>query len=126
MGYTTPDWPAVSPWATAVGGTSLGVGSSNQRLFETYWGTDRLIQNADFDIQRPGQEHLAFGYGVHRCLGAPLARMEAAIALPAIFDRFPDLELAVPTEELVPIEGFISGGYRTLPVRLTPVSEQGS
>lgn len=81
---------------------------------------------ADFDIQRPGQEHLAFGYGVHRCLGAPLARMEAQIALPALFDRFPDLELAVSTEELVPIEGFISGGYRTLPVRLTPASEQGS
>lgn len=81
---------------------------------------------ADFDIQRPGQEHLAFGYGVHHCLGAPLARLEARTALPALFDRFPDLELAVPTEELVPIEGFISGGYRTLPVRLRPASASPS
>ncbi|MFG2137445.1 cytochrome P450 [Streptomyces sp. NPDC048650] len=78
---------------------------------------------AEFNIQRAGQDHLSFGYGVHHCLGAPLARMEARIALPALFERFPDLQLAVPTEELVPIEGFISGGYRTLPVRLTPASD---
>ncbi|MEU9111420.1 cytochrome P450 [Streptomyces sp. NPDC048483] len=81
---------------------------------------------AEFDIQRPGQEHLAFGHGVHHCLGAPLARMEARIALPALFDRFPDLELAVPSEDLVPIEGFISGGYRTLPVRLTSATASAS
>jgi subtilase family serine protease len=43
MGYRTADWPASSPWVTAVGGTSLGVGASNQRLFETYWGTDKYL-----------------------------------------------------------------------------------
>jgi subtilase family serine protease len=37
----TPDWPAVSPWVTAAGGTSLAVGPSNSYLFETYWGTKR-------------------------------------------------------------------------------------
>jgi subtilase family serine protease len=41
MGYRTADWPASSPWVTAVGGTSLGVDANNRRVFETYWGTDK-------------------------------------------------------------------------------------
>ncbi|MFJ6789948.1 cytochrome P450 family protein [Streptomyces angustmyceticus] len=73
-----------------------------------------------FDIRRPRPEHLAFGHGVHHCLGAPLARMEARIALPALFARFPGLRPASPGEELEPTSGFISGGLRSLPVRLTP------
>ncbi|TSB31797.1 cytochrome P450 family protein [Streptomyces benahoarensis] len=72
-----------------------------------------------FDIRRADPEHLTFGHGVHRCLGSPLARMEARIALPALFARFPDLEFAVPTEKLEPSGGFIVDGFRTLPVRLT-------
>jgi cytochrome P450 len=71
-----------------------------------------------FDVTRLGKEHLAFGHGVHFCLGAPLGRMEARIVLPALFERFPDLELAVPDEELSPVESFISNGHRSLPVRL--------
>ncbi|MFI0905369.1 cytochrome P450 [Streptomyces sioyaensis] len=74
---------------------------------------------ADFDIRRTDPEHLAFGHGVHHCLGAPLARMEARIALPALFARFPDIQLAVPAGELEATDGFISGGLRSLPVRLT-------
>ncbi len=78
-------------------------------------------ESADgFDVRRTRQEHLAFGHGVHHCLGAPLARMEARIALPALFARFPGMRLAVPPEELAPTDGFISGGLRSLPVRLTP------
>ncbi|MFI7098790.1 cytochrome P450 [Streptomyces sp. NPDC050161] len=74
---------------------------------------------AGFDILRPNVEHLSFGYGVHRCLGSPLARMEARVALPALFDRFPDLEFAVPPATLEPSGGFIVCGYRTLPIHLT-------
>ncbi|WP_107080157.1 cytochrome P450 [Streptomyces sp. NBRC 109706] len=69
-----------------------------------------------FDITRVNKEHLAFGHGAHFCLGAPLARAEAAIALPALFDRFPDLRLAVPAEELHPTPSMISNGHQTLPV----------
>ena len=48
----------------------------------------------------PAGAHLAFGHGVHRCVGAELARMELRIVLPALFRRFPDLALAVPEERL--------------------------
>ncbi|MFI7095330.1 cytochrome P450 [Streptomyces lydicus] len=74
----------------------------------------------EFNIRRPDVEHLSFGHGVHHCLGAPLARMETRIALPALFDRFPDLQLGVPAEELAPSNGFITSGLRSLPIRLTP------
>lgn len=73
----------------------------------------------EFTLTRPNVEHLSFGHGVHHCLGAPLARMEARIALPALFDRFPDLQLAVPEDELVPSAGFITGGLASMPIRLT-------
>ena len=71
-----------------------------------------------FDATRAGHEHLAFGYGTHMCLGAPLARLEADVALPMLFERFPDLTLAVPAEELVAIPSFISNGHERLPVHL--------
>ncbi|MFI8852555.1 cytochrome P450 [Streptomyces sp. NPDC053499] len=72
---------------------------------------------AEFDILRPGGEHLSFGHGVHFCLGAPLARMEARIALSGLFDRFPKLSLAVPAEELAQVPSAIAFGYAKLPVR---------
>jgi len=69
-GYMTPDWPASSPWATAVGGTSLGVGAANNRLFETYWGTDRYIVNADGSRTGPTWLY-GGGGGISRLFGAP-------------------------------------------------------
>ncbi len=54
-----------------------------------------------FDPARvPTSGHLAFGHGIHRCIGAELARMELRIVLPALLRRFPDLALAVPPEQL--------------------------
>jgi cytochrome P450 len=54
-----------------------------------------------FDPVRPAAgSHLAFGHGLHRCVGAELARMELRIVFPALFRRFPDLALAVPEEDL--------------------------
>jgi cytochrome P450 len=47
----------------------------------------------DFDITRPDPRHVSFGGGSHYCPGAPLARLEATIALTEIVTRFPDLEL---------------------------------
>jgi cytochrome P450 len=73
---------------------------------------------ATFDITRADKEHLSFGHGVHFCLGAPLARLEASIALPALFERFPDLALAVPPGEVPPLGTFLINGLAELPVRL--------
>ncbi|WP_200305715.1 cytochrome P450 family protein [Streptomyces adelaidensis] len=52
------------------------------------------------DLTRRPTGHLAFGHGIHRCLGAPLARAEAELALGALISRFPDARLAVSTEQL--------------------------
>lgn len=52
------------------------------------------------DIGRGAPGHLAFGHGVHHCLGAPLARMEMRIAFPALLQRFPTLALAEPYDEV--------------------------
>ncbi|GAB4588058.1 cytochrome P450 family protein [Nocardia sp. IFM 10818] len=85
-------------------------------------GRDPKIHGAtadNFDVTRVNKEHVAFGHGAHHCIGAPLARMEASIALPALFNRFPDLHLAVDPADVPPVIGFISNGHRDLPVRLT-------
>jgi cytochrome P450 len=72
----------------------------------------------EFDATRAVDEHLAFGIGVHRCIGAPLARMEALTALPALFDRHPGLTLAADPEELRQVPSFIAFGWQEIPVRL--------
>ncbi|MEW9555600.1 cytochrome P450 [Nonomuraea sp. NPDC050783] len=71
-----------------------------------------------YDIDRRDRQHLAFGHGMHFCLGAPLARLEAGIALPALFARFPDLALARPAGSLPPQPSFIVDDVRDLPVIL--------
>jgi 2-hydroxy-5-methyl-1-naphthoate 7-hydroxylase len=72
----------------------------------------------EFDITRKAERHLAFGGGPHVCLGAHLARLEALVALPALFERYPDLSLAVPAAELPPVPSFFSNSAASLPVRL--------
>jgi cytochrome P450 len=59
------------------------------------------IENPEtLDVRRGAMGHLAFGHGVHHCLGAPLARMEMRIAFPALLRRFPTLHLAEPFDEV--------------------------
>ncbi|MFG2829027.1 cytochrome P450 [Streptomyces sp. NPDC048434] len=69
--------------------------------------------------RRPAARHLSFGHGPHYCLGAPLARLEATVALEALFTRYPALDLAVPDAELPPHPSFIGNSTHVLPVRLT-------
>ncbi|GII82317.1 cytochrome P450 [Sphaerisporangium siamense] len=52
------------------------------------------------DLRRQDGGHLAFGHGIHQCLGQQLARVEMRVAFPALFNRFPTLRLAVPAEEV--------------------------
>lgn len=53
-----------------------------------------------FDVTRTPNRHISFGHGPHVCPGAALSRLEAGVALPALYARFPELRLAVPREEL--------------------------
>jgi cytochrome P450 len=71
------------------------------------------------DLGRDFGGHVAFGHGIHYCLGAPLARMEAEVALGALLTRFPAMSLAVPPEELRWRPVSLMNGLDSLPVRLT-------
>ena len=70
------------------------------------------------DIDRSGVRHLAFGHGIHHCLGAPLARLEGHIALGTLLRRFPQLRLAVADDELRwgHGDGLVLRGLSELPV----------
>ena len=68
----------------------------------------------EFLVDRAPNNHLAFGVGVHFCLGAPLARMELAESVPALFETFPDLELAGEPESR---GTFVLRGFRSVAVR---------
>jgi cytochrome P450 len=70
------------------------------------------------DLGRDTSGHVAFGHGIHYCLGAPLARMEAEVALGALFARFPEISLAVPPQELRWRPVSLMNGLESLPVRL--------
>ncbi|MGV9722197.1 cytochrome P450 family protein [Nocardia beijingensis] len=73
----------------------------------------------DFDVSRPTvNRHLAFGYGPHICPGAALARLEAGIALPALFARFPDLRFAVPVEQIRNLPVLTQNDLEAFPVYL--------
>ena len=61
---------------------------------------DQFAQPDEVDITRPDNRHLAFGFGVHYCVGAPLARMEGQIAINTLVQRLPNLRLTVPADEL--------------------------
>ncbi|MGW8943674.1 cytochrome P450 family protein [Streptomyces koyangensis] len=71
-----------------------------------------------FDAGRLSKEHLAFGHGVHFCVGAPLARLEVEVCLRLLFTRFPGLALDLPAGGLPPFPSLISNGHQCLPVWL--------
>src|SRR5690606_14274028 len=72
----------------------------------------------DLDLGRQPNRHLTFAFGAHYCLGNQLARLEARIAIPALFERFPDIRVAVPHDQLAFKPTQSLRGYRHLPVRL--------
>jgi cytochrome P450 len=79
----------------------------------------RVFPDADrFDITRSSRDHLSFAFGPHFCLGAPIARAELRIFFETLIRRFPDVELAVPREQLArnPHRGL--RGLVSLPLRL--------
>jgi cytochrome P450 len=97
-----------------IGGTVVEKGNIAVALIAAANRDPAHFENPDvFDIRRGASSHIAFGFGIHHCLGAPLARLEGRIALSALFARFPNLELA---GEAVFRDNFVLHGLEHLPV----------
>ena len=79
---------------------------------------DRYPEPDRFDITRETTQHLAFGHGLHHCLGAPLARLEGRIGIGSLLTRFPGLRLADPAAEPARNPGLLMNGLTELPVVL--------
>ncbi|MFI0419950.1 cytochrome P450 [Spongiactinospora sp. 9N601] len=79
---------------------------------------DRFPDPDLLDLTRPAAGHLAFGHGIHHCLGAPLARLEAEIALGRLLDRFPAMTLNADPATLQWRDSTLIHGLHSLPVRL--------
>ena len=85
---------------------------------------ERQFPNPDtLDITREPNRHLAFGLGNHFCLGAPLARLEAEIAITTLIRRYPHLRIAVPTSSLRWRSGLLLRGLESLPVSLGKIED---
>jgi cytochrome P450 len=113
----TTDRFTVEP--VTIGGVTIPAGewvlcvtSSANRDPSRFADPDRL------DVGRDASGHLAFGHGIHYCLGAPLARLEGEVAFRALLTRFPCLSLAVPESSLRWRPSSLIHGLETLPVRL--------
>ncbi|MEX2982664.1 cytochrome P450 [Streptomyces sp. C36] len=110
-------------WRTALedvelGGQTIKAGTTVILSYNTAnRDPERFTDPHTLDLRRQDGGHLAFGHGIHQCLGQQLARIEMRIAFRALFDRFPTLRLAVPAEEvgLRPETADIYG-VRSLPV----------
>lgn len=89
---------------------SLVLGSANR--------DETVFDRPDtFDIQRSPNKHLAFGLGVHYCLGAPLARLEGRVAVETLMRRLPDIQLAMPIDKLRWGTNPIMRGLHRMPVK---------
>jgi subtilase family serine protease len=122
-GYRTADWPASSPWVTAVGGTSLGVGASNDYLFETYWGTDRyLLASSGTAWSKQFDWWGGAGGGASRLFGEPGYQLDAGIPYA---DYYGGHNRVVPDVSMVadPNTGFLMGQTQTFPDGTAKYSE---
>ena len=108
---------AIEP--VAIGGTTIPAGAQVIiSLAAAKRDRVRYAEAETLDIDRPYVRHLAFGHGIHFCLGAALARMEGQLALGALLHRFPELRLAVSFEDLHwgHGDGLVLRGLTELPV----------
>jgi cytochrome P450 len=115
--YESPS-PVQGRWLTEtveIHGQVLPVGSKVLLLTGSAGRDDRAYPDADrFDIHRQFKLHVAFGYGIHFCLGAALARMEGKVALEETLKRFP--RWSVDLEHAVPLHTSTVRGYKNLPI----------
>jgi cytochrome P450 len=101
-----------------LGGQSIKAGTTLLLSYSTAnRDPERFTDPHVLDLGRRDGGHLAFGHGIHQCLGQQLARVEMRVAFPALLNRFPGLRLAVPAEE-VPLRPETADihGLKSLPV----------
>lgn len=119
--YTGPVEMATTRYAAEdieIGGTFIRAGTPIIVILAAANRDPAVFQDAaELNVTRESNKHLGFGYGVHYCLGAPLARLEARIAFNTLLKRMPAIRLSVPASQLKYNEGTIVHGLVRLPVR---------
>ncbi|AJF65996.1 cytochrome P450 [Streptomyces vietnamensis] len=80
------------------------------------WDPEGIEAPDTLDLTRPPRTHLAYGHGVHHCVGTPLAQLELRVALPALLRRFPDMRCAVPYDEVPFRRSNVTYGLHALPL----------
>ena len=116
--YASPVWRLTRVTAEAVELAGVTI-PANSIIFAWLASANRdgaqFPDPEHFDITRTPNRHVAFGHGIHFCVGAPLARMEAAVALPMMLEQLPNLR-RVSTEPLELFSGRFLFGVKKLPV----------
>ncbi|MFY0614036.1 MAG: cytochrome P450 [Hyphomicrobiaceae bacterium] len=120
----TPSMVRIAVQDHQLGGQTIKAG---ERIYAMIAAANRdpevFVRADELDIGRSAKRHYAFGYGTHFCLGAPLARLEAAIAIPALHRQFPRMQL---TADAVWADGMTLRGPVRLPVHLGPAFRPSS
>lgn len=114
--------PRMTAVDAKIGGVTIPAGNMVNLVLASANRDERVFQDAErFDIRRAPNAHVAFGYSIHFCLGAPLARLEGKIALRTLLARLPDLrrDPESPVALVVGPGGFFQG-TRQFPMRFTP------
>jgi cytochrome P450 PksS len=108
-----------------IGGQKVTAGERVVLMLASGNRDEAAFANAEsLDVARESNRHLAFGLGIHFCLGAPLARMEGSIALNALLQKYPDITLAVPRDTVKWRPNSLLRGLAELPVRLGAAGEE--
>lgn len=100
---------------TEIGGVTIKTGQKIAALLGSANRDEEIFERADqLDLTRSPNPHIGFGAGIHFCIGAPLARQEMHISLPALIKRFPNIELG---QEPMRRPTFVLRGYESVMVR---------
>jgi cytochrome P450 len=111
--------PSVAMEDVEVGGVTIPKGEAVYACPVSANRDEMVFERPEvLDLQRGAElnHHIAFGFGPHYCVGAPLARMELQISIAAILRRMPDISLAVPEDELPMKPGLVIRGYDRFPI----------
>ena len=102
---------------TTVAGVTVPCGESVLAVLASANRDERQFKDADrLDLGREPNPHVAFGFGIHYCLGASLARLEGQIAIATALRRMPNLQVAIPSDALRWRRGLVLRGLESLPV----------